>query len=98
MRSMKVSARKTTRRQEARTPRLALAVMIDARATLHDAIVSAGMAVLGAMLEEERAKLCGPKYAHQPARVATRSASLQSASLQSAEGRRRSRDPVISTW
>ena len=49
------------------------AAMIDARATLHDAIVSAGMSVLGAMLEEERAKLCGPRYAHQPGRTATRS-------------------------
>jgi putative transposase len=47
--------------------------MLDARATLHDAIVSAGMSVLGAMLEEERAKLCGPRYAHQPGRSATRS-------------------------
>lgn len=47
--------------------------MIDARATLHDAIVCAGMSVLGAMLEEERAKRRGPRDAHQPARVATRS-------------------------
>jgi transposase-like protein len=47
--------------------------MLDARATLHDAIVSAGMGVLGAMLEEERAKLCGPRYEHQPGRSATRS-------------------------
>ena len=36
--------------------------MLDVRATLHDAIVSAGMSVLGAMLEEERARLaCGPQ-------------------------------------
>ena len=68
---MKDTARKTTRRQEA-TPQLAFAAMIDARATLHDAIVSAGMTVLGAMLEEERVKLCGPRYAHQPGRSATR--------------------------
>lgn len=61
---MKDTASKTTRRQEATTPQLALAAMIDARATLHDAIVSAGMTVLGAMLEEERAKLCGPRYEH----------------------------------
>lgn len=68
---MKDTARKTTRRQEA-TPQLAFAAMLDARATLHDAIVSAGMTVLGAMLEEERVKLCGPRYAHQPERSATR--------------------------
>lgn len=47
--------------------------MLDARATLHDAIVSAGMSVLGAMLEEERTRLCGPRYSHQPRRSATRS-------------------------
>lgn len=70
---MKDTARKTTRSQEGTTPQLALAAMIDARATLHDAIVSAGMTVLGAMLEEERSKLCGPRYAHQPARTARRS-------------------------
>ena len=68
---MKDTARKMTRRQEA-TPQLAFAAMLDARATLHDAIVSAGMSVLGAMLEEERVKLCGPRYAHQPERSAMR--------------------------
>jgi hypothetical protein len=68
---MKDTARKTTRRQEA-TPQLAFAAMLDARGTLHDAIVSAGMRVLGAMLEEERARLCGPRYAHQPGRSAMR--------------------------
>ena len=40
---MKDTARKTMRRQEA-TPQLAFAAMLDARATLHDAVVSAGMA------------------------------------------------------
>ena len=69
---MKDTARKMTRRQEA-TPQLAFAAMLDARATLHDAIVSAGMGVLSAMLEEERAQLCGPRYAHQVGRSATRS-------------------------
>jgi transposase-like protein len=68
---MKDTARKTARRQEA-TTQLAFAAMLDARATLHDAIVSAGMGVLSAMLEEERVKLCGPRYAHQPERSATR--------------------------
>lgn len=68
---MKDTARKTSRRQEA-TGQLAFAAMIDARATLHDAIVAAGMGVLGAMLEEERAKICGPRYVHQPERGASR--------------------------
>jgi putative transposase len=68
---MRDTARKTTRRQEA-TPQLAFAAMLNARATLHDAIVSAGMGVLAAMLEEERLMLCGPRYAHQRGRSATR--------------------------
>ena len=68
---MKDTARKTTRRQEA-TPQLAFAAMMNAQATLHDAIVSAGKGVLGAMLEEERTRLCGPRYAHVEGRAATR--------------------------
>lgn len=46
--------------------------MAEARATLHDAIVNAGMAVLSAMLEDERTSLCGVRYAHQSDRAATR--------------------------
>jgi putative transposase len=68
---MKDTARRRGRGQEA-TAQLAFAAMIDAKATLHDAIVSAGMSVLGAMLEDERTKLCGPRYAHAPTRAATR--------------------------
>jgi transposase-like protein len=68
---MKNTARKNDRRQEA-TAQLAFAAMLDARATLHDAIVSAGMSVLGAMLEDERTRLCGPRYAHVPDRGAPR--------------------------
>ena len=68
---MKDTARNKDGRQEA-TAQLAFAAMLDARATLHDAIVAAGMGVLGAMLEEERAKLCGARYVHQPERTASR--------------------------
>lgn len=68
---MKDTARKTDRRQEA-TAQLAFTAMLDARATLHDAIVSAGLGVLGAMLEEERTRLCGPRYAHAADRAASR--------------------------
>jgi putative transposase len=68
---MKDTARKTSCRQEA-PAQLAFEAMLDARATLHDAIVSAGLGVLGAMLEEERTRLCGPRYAHAPDRAASR--------------------------
>jgi hypothetical protein len=47
---MKDTSRSQGRGQES-TAQLAFAAMLDARATLHDAIVSAGMRVLGAMLE-----------------------------------------------
>lgn len=70
---MKVTARNKGGRQEA-APQLPFAAMMDARATLHDAIVSAGITVLAAMLEEERTSLCGPRYTHDPDRVATRAA------------------------
>lgn len=68
---MKDTARKKDARQES-PAQLVFAAMLDARATLHDAIVSAGMSVLGAMLEDERTKLCGPRYAHNPDRTASR--------------------------
>lgn len=67
---MKDTARRRTERQET-TPQLAFA-MIDARATLHEAVVKAGMNVLSVMLEEDRTKLCGPRYAHDQKRHATR--------------------------
>jgi len=69
---MKDIARSRSRGQES-TAQLTFTAMLDVRATLHDVVVSAGMRVLGAMLEEERARLCGPRYAHQPSRTATRS-------------------------
>jgi len=69
---MKDTARRRARSQETTTEQLVFAAMRDARATLHDAVVTAGMTVLGAMLEEDRARLCGPRYAHDPHRQASR--------------------------
>ena len=46
--------------------------MRDARATLHEAVIAAGMSVLSAMLEEDRTKLCGPRYVHDAERRASR--------------------------
>ena len=71
---MKDTARRRARSQETKSPegQLVLAAMLDARASLHDAIVTAGMSVLGAMLEEDRSRICGPRYAHDPSRRAVR--------------------------
>lgn len=68
---MKDTARKKTRSQET-TEQLAFAAFVDARATLHEAIVGAGMTVMGALLEAERTMLCGPRYAHDDDRRASR--------------------------
>jgi putative transposase len=68
---MKDTARRKHCRQEA-TPQLALMAMVDARATLHEAVVHAGMTVLAAMLEEDRTRLCGQRYVHDEDRRASR--------------------------
>lgn len=64
---------------ETRAPRqggidhqLVIAAFQEARDTLHGAVVSAGMAVLTAMLEEDRRVLCGERYAHDAERGAMR--------------------------
>jgi len=63
---------KVRRRCQETTTQLTFAALIDARATLHDAVVRAGMTMFAAMLEEDRARLCGPRYAHNAERSATR--------------------------
>jgi putative transposase len=71
---MKNTARRRAARQESWAPeqQLVFAAMLDAQATLHDAIVSAGMSVMGSMLEQERTALCGPRYEHDRTRKASR--------------------------
>jgi putative transposase len=56
---------------------LALAAMFEARATLYETVVHAGMGVLAAMLEEDRIRLCGPRYEHDQNRRATRSGHVE---------------------
>jgi transposase-like protein len=68
---MKDTARRGSRSQET-TERLMFAAMRDVRATLHEAVVAAGMSVLSAMLEEDRIRLCGPRYVHDRDRQASR--------------------------
>ena len=47
-------------------------ILIDTQAALQELVVASGLKVLEAMLEEDRAAVCGPRYAHQPARQAYR--------------------------
>jgi hypothetical protein len=49
--------------QEATTEQLVFAAMRDARSTLHEAVVAAGMSVLSAMLEEDSIR---PRFCHTP--------------------------------
>ena len=47
-------------------------ILIDTQAELQELVVTSGLKVLEAMLEEDRVAVCGPRYAHQPARRAYR--------------------------
>lgn len=52
--------------------------LVDTKAELFELMVRSGLQVLGALLEEDRAALCGPRYAHQPDRTASRAGSVPS--------------------
>ena len=43
---------------------------------LHEMVVSAGLSVLGRMLEAERERLCGPRYVHSSTRTASRAGTV----------------------
>jgi hypothetical protein len=43
-------------------------LLVDTRTGLFELMVRSGPRVLDAMLEVDRTALCGPRYAHQPAR------------------------------
>ena len=70
---MKDTARRKTGRQEApHIGQLALASMLDARATLYTTIMQTGMSVVSAMMEDDRVQVCGPRYMHDDKRRAYR--------------------------
>ena len=68
---MKNTARSKAGRQERKFDQLMFAALQDARSTLHEAVISAGMSVLSAMLETDRTRLCGERYTHDAARAAS---------------------------
>ena len=53
-------------------------LLVDTKAELFELMVRSGLQVLGALLEEDRAALCGPRYAHQPERSASRAGAVPS--------------------
>jgi hypothetical protein len=64
---MKKTARNDTERTgDTPQPQLSLALHELVRRDLREFVVSAGMAALAAVLEQERAAVCGPRYEHDP--------------------------------
>ena len=51
-------------------------LLVDTKAELFELMVRSGLRVLDAMLEEDRTALCGSRYAHQPARAASRAGTV----------------------
>ena len=47
-------------------------ILIDTQAEFQELVVASGLKVLEAMLDEDRAAVCGPRYEHQPVRQAYR--------------------------
>jgi transposase-like protein len=54
-------------------------LLLDTKAELFELMVRSGLRVVDAMLEEDRAALCGPRYAHDPTRAASRAGTVPSA-------------------
>lgn len=52
-------------------------LLVDTRAELLELVTRSGLKVLGAMLEEDRTALCGPRYAHEPDRPASRAGTVR---------------------
>lgn len=53
-------------------------LLVDPQTELWELAVRAGLQVLEAMMEEDRAALCGPRYAHDPDRCASRAGTVAS--------------------
>ena len=73
---MKKQSRTDHRRRQSELPpprHLPLVdLLVDTQAELQELVVASGLTVLEAMLEEDRAAVGGPRYAHQPERQAYR--------------------------
>jgi transposase-like protein len=52
-------------------------LLVDTRAELLELVTRSGLQVLGAMLEEDRTAVCGPRYAHEPDRPASRAGTVR---------------------
>jgi len=52
-------------------------LLVDTRAELLELVTRSGLKVLAAMLEEDRTAVCGPRYAHEPDRPASRAGTVR---------------------
>jgi len=52
-------------------------LLVDTRTELLELVTRSGLQVLGAMLEEDRTAVCGPRYAHEPDRPASRAGTVR---------------------
>ena len=53
-------------------------LLVDTRTELFELAMRSGLKVFTAMLEEDRTALCGPRYAHEPDRPASRAGTVRS--------------------
>ena len=53
-------------------------LLVDVRADLMELAVASGLKVLTTMLEADRTAICGPRYAHEPERAASRAGTVPS--------------------
>lgn len=53
-------------------------LLVDTRTELLELVTRSGLQVLTVMLEEDRTALCGPRYAHEPDRPASRAGTVRS--------------------
>jgi putative transposase len=53
-------------------------LLVDTRAELMELAVASGLKVLTTMLEADRTAICGPRYAHEPERAASRAGMVPS--------------------
>jgi putative transposase len=53
-------------------------LLVDTRTELLELVTRSGLQVLSAMLEEDRIAVCGPRYAHEPDRPASRAGTVRS--------------------
>ena len=53
-------------------------LLVDTEAELFELAVRSGLQVLDAMLEADRTAICGPRYAHQANRTASRAGTVAS--------------------